>query len=358
MKRRDLEERETDKPYQQVLDSFIRENKKELSHQDINYLKSMVHAQIEIEYAASISRISAQKVGSHVEESGVAVFADADSYIPVDGGGFDKILTSYMQSFRHKFRFHCKVFRIEYDIAGQSEQQLLTKVSYTDKKGAQRSKWAKTVLVTVPLGVLKRNVIQFQPPLPQIKLNAIANVGYGTLNKCIMYWETPQDEWWPKGKEVLTLANGDNTFTTMFNDMEIGNGNHSVLGAWIAGEMATLMESKSDDFILEKVHDNLKVMMNRTDLPRPSQFVTTRWGVDEYSYGSYSWKSVGPSGQWLDTEAARRELGARTGSNLFWAGEASHAKWSGTTVGAYSTGQMVVDDILLALQHENYGNDN
>lgn len=42
---------------------------------------------------------------------------------------------------------------------------------------------AQAVLVTVPLGVLKENVIQFDPPLPEDKRSAIERVGFGNLNK-------------------------------------------------------------------------------------------------------------------------------------------------------------------------------
>jgi lysine-specific histone demethylase 1 len=42
---------------------------------------------------------------------------------------------------------------------------------------------AEAVLVTVPLGVLKENVITFDPPLPEEKQSAIDRLGFGNLNK-------------------------------------------------------------------------------------------------------------------------------------------------------------------------------
>lgn len=39
------------------------------------------------------------------------------------------------------------------------------------------------MLVTVPLGVLKKGSIRFSPPLPQRKLGAIQRMGFGVLNK-------------------------------------------------------------------------------------------------------------------------------------------------------------------------------
>jgi hypothetical protein len=42
---------------------------------------------------------------------------------------------------------------------------------------------ADAAVVTVPLGVLKRGGIAFNPPLPQRKLAAISRLGFGVLNK-------------------------------------------------------------------------------------------------------------------------------------------------------------------------------
>lgn len=42
---------------------------------------------------------------------------------------------------------------------------------------------ADAVVVTVPLGVLKRGALKFQPPLPEDKQKAIKQLGYGVLNK-------------------------------------------------------------------------------------------------------------------------------------------------------------------------------
>lgn len=54
------------------------------------------------------------------------------------------------------------------------------------------------VLCTVPLGVLKRNMVAFEPPLPKYKLDAIQRLGFGLLNKVVMlfprvFWDTNLD---------------------------------------------------------------------------------------------------------------------------------------------------------------------
>lgn len=67
-------------------------------------------------------------------------------------------------------------------------------VSYTyrteDLTEKIESLHAEAVICTIPLGVLKHCImpdttdnIKFEPPLPNWKKNAIANLGYGSLNK-------------------------------------------------------------------------------------------------------------------------------------------------------------------------------
>ncbi|MGJ8528369.1 FAD-dependent oxidoreductase [Maritalea sp.] len=61
------------------------------------------------------------------------------------------------------------------------------------------------VIVTVPLGVLKRGDIGFSPPLPDHKKNAIARLGMGVLDKFVLKFD---DVFWDK--EVTWLGTPDN----------------------------------------------------------------------------------------------------------------------------------------------------
>jgi hypothetical protein len=59
------------------------------------------------------------------------------------------------------------------------------------------------VIVTLPLGVLKVNVVKFTPPLPMEKQIAINKLGNGIYNKCILYWDDEDEVFWPKNKDYL-----------------------------------------------------------------------------------------------------------------------------------------------------------
>ncbi|CAB9513870.1 specific histone demethylase 1 homolog [Seminavis robusta] len=338
-----IEESGHDKPYQAIIDAYTIKKRNELSTKEETFLKTMVQAQIEIEYAAPVQGISGGFAGDAVGE---CVFCKADYFVPVQGGGFDKILRPLLKSIKDKIKLRRKVTRVEYGDTAQ-----LAKVIYTDDTGRQHAKFAKNLLMTVPLGVLKKQAIDFVPPLPQAKQDAIDVLGFGILNKCIFYWEEDQSSWWPKGKEMLTFVPADQaqvgSFTTFFNDKQLGNGGHFVLSAWTAGESARAIEKLPDSEIVNMVMTNLRSMLGN-QVPRPSNHVISRWGQDEFAYGAYSYVSVG-RGSLVDS--ARRELGARTASKLFWAGEATHPVWSGSTVGAYRSGVTAAEDILLTLRH-------
>ena len=49
--------------------------------------------------------------------------------------------------------------------------------------GDDTPKYCRRIIVTIPLGCLKRNTIKFEPPLPDWKRAAIDQMGFGLLNK-------------------------------------------------------------------------------------------------------------------------------------------------------------------------------
>lgn len=69
---------------------------------------------------------------------------------------------------------------------GKSLHLVLSPLMEYDKCAVGRSGEVfegNAALVTVPLGVLKAGRIQFQPPLPSWKQDAIQRLGFGDLNK-------------------------------------------------------------------------------------------------------------------------------------------------------------------------------
>jgi hypothetical protein len=102
--------------------------------------------------------------------------------------------------------------------------------------------------VTCSLGYLKLHHNKlFKPPLPQNKMDAIENMGFGKVNKIFLYFEKP---YWTKGKGGVKLAwnHTSNSFEesqwykSIFAFDEVLN-NPKVLVAWVHGKAAEYMET-------------------------------------------------------------------------------------------------------------------
>jgi len=299
------------------------------------FLVAMVHSQLEIEYAGGVPELSTQTIGSSLNE---CIFCGSNHYMSVEGGGFDKLIAGLLNGvdISKHVQFQQTVTQVDY-------QDDLVRVTTTNGSDEQQIHTSRFVLVTVPLGVLKANTINFVPKLPFSKRSAISYMGFGTLNKCILFWDTPQSSWWPpEEQQVLTLiANDDDErWTTFFNDRALGNGGHYILTAWIGGEKAILEEDKSDDDILETVLQNVRSMFGFS-VPSPSSYIITRWGKDPYARGAYSFIPVGTR----SISGVRRDLARPVAEKVWFSGEATD-DFYGTAVGAHRSGQRAAREIL------------
>ncbi|MEM9670250.1 MAG: FAD-dependent oxidoreductase [Pseudomonadota bacterium] len=98
-------------------------------------------------------------------------------------GGDVKFPRGYGEIFRalegdYDVRLSTPVRSIEYDQTG-------VRVGFSEGE----LKGFDAVVVTLPLGVLKRNTVEFTPPLPRDKQTAIQRLGMGTLDKVYLQFE-------------------------------------------------------------------------------------------------------------------------------------------------------------------------
>ncbi|XWS11088.1 hypothetical protein CRYUN_Cryun38cG0053700 [Craigia yunnanensis] len=116
---------------------------------------------------------------------------------------------------------------------------------------------ADMVLCTVPLGVLKRRTIKFEPELPQRKLAAIERLGFGLLNKVAMVF--PHVFW---GEDLDTFGclndTSDNRgeFFLFYSYHTVSGG--PVLIALVAGEAAQTFERTDPSLLLHRVLSKLR----------------------------------------------------------------------------------------------------
>ena len=111
---------------------------------------------------------------------------------------------------------------------------------------------ADMVLCTVPLGVLKKKTIIFEPELPARKLEAIEKMGFGLLNKVAMVF--PHVFW---GEELDTFGHL-NEHSHQRGEFFLFYGYHTVSGgagliALVAGEAAQAFEFTDPSVLLHRV---------------------------------------------------------------------------------------------------------
>ena len=163
---------------------------------------------------------------------------------------------------------------------------------------------ANALVMTVPLGVLKRperdGGIRFTPPLPAPKLAALERLGFGVLNKVALFFD---EAFWPHTTDFFgrTAANKSErgSFFLFFN-VHACTGRPVIL-ALMAGSAAKTLETLDDDEITEQSLAALRQMFGQ--VPQPTRVIVTRWGTDEFSYGSYSFVGVGATGADYSTVA-------------------------------------------------------
>ena len=206
--------------------------------------------------------------------------------------------------------------------------------------------YARSTIVTVPLGVLKKSAIEFVPPLNDEKLEAIDLIGMGNMNKVLMYWDEPTQDvsWWPKGKvdmQLITDQDSDSEDWTYFYNVQshVGNEDYYALTSWCGGDACDRLEKNTDEETMDLVLGNLKKMFGDI-VPAPSEYIITRWRSEEFSGGAYSFDAAG-----FDLTDYRKTLFEPIG-NVFFAGEATDTDgWFGTAVAAYTTGVKAASEI-------------
>ncbi|KAK3003473.1 hypothetical protein RJ639_018229 [Escallonia herrerae] len=206
---------------------------------------------------------------------------------------------------------------------------------------------ADMVLCTVPLGVLKKRAIRFEPELPDRKLAAIERLGFGLLNKVAMVF--PHVFW---GEDLDTFGclnehgHRRGKFFLFYSYHTVSGG--PVLVALVAGEAAQSFEYTKPSALLHHVLSILRGIYGPKgiDVPDPIQSICTKWGSDPLSFGSYSHVRVQSSGDDYDI------LAENVGNRLFFAGEATNRQHPATMHGAYLSGLREASSIFQAFRDQ------
>lgn len=248
-------------------------------------------------------------------------------------GGYTQLINDAAQG----LTIHCNqpVETIHYDEFG---------VTVTTSNGSYQ---ANAAVITVPLGILRTGKLQFDPPLPPAKSQAIARIGYGgdgVLNKLLLRFPYV---FWPETRNrfLSLLAEPDRRgiFTSWISLTPMVQ--EPILMTFTDGHTgANFDRMVADEEVLKHAFFTLQRMFGPS-VPEPIDYVFTRWLSDTWALGSYSYPAVGNNSQDRLTYAEPVE------ERLYFAGEATHLTHYGTVHAALEAGEKAARQI--AQRHLN-----
>lgn len=251
--------------------------------------------------------VDAAELALREDEGG---FKGADALFP---GGYDQILEALAES--GPVRHNEVVQRIEARDDG---------VRVETDRGAYE---AGHVIVTLPLGVLKKGSVTFSPPLPARKQGAIDRLAMGALNKIALVFPRA---FWPEEPHFLGYMSARRGELPVFLNLQRAF-SAPVLIAFVTGRYGRQIAELPDSEVEEAVMNVLRLMYGPS-IPSPTRMVRTHWERDRFAFGSYAHIPVG-------AEPADMDILAEPVGRLHFAGEATHREHSGTVHGAILSGR-------------------
>ena len=203
-------------------------------------------------------------------------------------------------------------------------------------RGAVR---AQRVLTTVSIGVLKAGAIQFTPPIPADKQDAIDGLGMGFIAKILMCYDRA---FWPDGTSNV-ISDGDPQLWWMPGAVRDRDDLDAVIIGFASNTFEAHVAGMTEAQIREVAAGELaRVFGSDADASHLVDFSYQDWKVNEWVRGGYSYVRVGRYG-------ARPVLAAAVSDRLFFAGEATDLMAPTTSHGAVRSGARAAQEILATL---------
>lgn len=234
-------------------------------------------------------------------------------------------------------RIDARLCEVRLNVVASAVEWRAKRVRIRTAAGAEIT--APRAIVTVPLGVLKADAIQFAPALSQ-KAGALRALEMGAVVRVSLslggaFWAT-QDRFSGDG----FVFTGEPPFPVWWVSRPPPV---PVVTGWAAGPNARALAARSEEERVRVAVAGLARLIG-TDARRLLDALrggfSHDWQTDPYSRGAYSYAGVGGS-------SAGDELGSPLDRTLFFAGEATQSDGENATVhGAIASAQRVAREVL------------
>ena len=190
---------------------------------------------------------------------------------------------------------------------------------------------ARHAIVTLPLGVLQARSVKFFPDLG-MKQAALSRLASGPVIRVAMRFR--EQFWQERVPGVAFFHSPRAAFPTFWTPLPM---HAPLLTAWAGGPKAARLAGLSKQQLINNALASVRSALGR--IPPLQDALVQDWQADRYSRGGYSYVRVGGTG-------ARERLAAPTEDTLYFAGEATDVKQSGTVGGALRSGIRAAREIL------------
>lgn len=252
---------------------------------------------IEVGAGIPLNQISSKYFGFHRS------FCGSDG-LPI--GGYQAIVNQIEKKIHQlgiQVELNSEVTKFTYD--KENSRVKLNVLNKSDSSSVQ-SYQTKFCISTIPLGVLKTNPPEFQPPLELRTKLSIENTSVGLLNKIILQYEKA---WWPNSKKIgryILTSNQTPNLTEKTNSLtdrlsrttfwvdnlavESSNESYPILMIPIGALAAQEIEKFSNEETIQALHEYLvqRFQLTNQSPPLPSSSTITRWASNMYSRGATS----------------------------------------------------------------------
>lgn len=208
---------------------------------------------------------------------------------------------------------------------------------------------ASSVLITVPLGVLKAKpgtpgAIQFDPPLPAEKMHALDKLEMGEVIRVVLqfrerFWENIQPSRGRSLEDMSFLFSQDEWFPSWWTTMP---GKYPIITGWAPFLAGRRLSGRNHAFVTQKACQTLARLLSVNVETVEKSLVDAYfhdWQSDPFSRGAYSYGKVGAN-------EAQVTLTAPVHGALFFAGEATDTSGNnGTVHGAIASGRRAAAQI-------------
>ncbi|XP_011028583.1 PREDICTED: polyamine oxidase-like [Populus euphratica] len=202
---------------------------------------------------------------------------------------------------------------------------------------------AKYAIVSVSVGVLQTDLIDFRPKLPLWKRLAISDFSMTIYTKIFLKFPY---KFWPSGPgtEFFLYTHVRRGYYPLWQHLENEYPGSNILFVTVTAEESRRVEQLSDQEIEAEVMVVLKTLFGN-NIPKPEDILVPRWGLNRFYKGSYS--------NWPDKYNQNRhdQLGDPVGP-VYFTGEHNSNKYIGYVTGAYFTGIDTANDLLGCIKNQ------